>query len=117
MSRVLIIEDEYNIRLLISKIIESLKLKVTAVESAEKGLHVLATEPAFSLVVTDINLPDMDGIALFETARVLYPHLRVLLVSAYSERLHEAQQKGAQFVLAKPFSRQQLVETVRGALR
>jgi adenylate cyclase len=115
MPRVLIAEDEYNIRLLITKILEQLNYEVVAVDNGQTALNLIKEQNNFDFVISDIEMPVMDGLSLFFYIQTCSPNTEVILISAYWDRINEATQKGAKFCLPKPFSRQQLLNIIDSA--
>ena len=59
-------------------------LDVVAADSAEMALSILAGDPSFDALVTDIALPGLSGVQLTRAVRPTHPHLRVLYVTGYS---------------------------------
>jgi two-component system, cell cycle response regulator CpdR len=115
MPRILIAEDEYNIRFLITKILEQLNYEVTAVDNGHAALTLIQQNEHFDVVITDIEMPVLDGMALFSYIQSCVPQTRVILISAYWDRINEATEKGAKYCLPKPFSRQQLLNIIEEA--
>jgi CheY-like chemotaxis protein len=113
MARVLVVEDELNVRLLISFILEQMGWNVVEAQSGVDALDVLGSDEAFDLVITDILMPYVNGIELIEILKREYPHIPILVTSAHAPESIEALEKGADRSLPKPFSKQQLVDSVR----
>jgi CheY-like chemotaxis protein len=89
-------------------------------ESGEEALRRLAEiHPELIVILSDINMPGMDGLELLREVRRLRPELPVLMVSAYGddERRHRADELGAAAFLSKPVDfdqlKQQLVQLMR----
>jgi two-component system, response regulator, stage 0 sporulation protein F len=116
MPRVLVVEDEYNIRLLITKILEQLRYEVTQAEHGGAALEILQQNPDFDIIISDIEMPVIDGVSLTQELKRRYPHVRVVVISAYWDRINEAIDKGANNYLRKPFSRQQLLDALNEAV-
>jgi adenylate cyclase len=112
MPRVLVVEDEYNIRLLITKILEQLHYDVVQAEHGGAALEIIHQNPDFDLIISDIEMPVVDGVSLTEELKSRNPNLRVVVISAYWDRINEAIDKGANNYLRKPFSRQQLLDAL-----
>src|SRR5262252_4329607 len=79
MSRILVIDDEDVIRMLVGEILDSAGHDVTSAESAETALALL-DEADFDLVVSDVVMPGLSGIELLETVRARRASLPVVLV-------------------------------------
>lgn len=117
--RVLVVDDEELFRLTVEDGMRRFSREFvvsTAPDGNEALRSIEAAQPA--LVVSDIRMPGMDGIELLLTCRKHYPHIPVVLVSAYfSERLERsAQAFGAARVMQKPLDLSDLVATIRELL-
>src|SRR6185295_4569259 len=112
---ILVIEDEEKLRRVIGLHLSSAGFQVRPAGSAEEGLK-LAGEA--DLVLTDLKLPGMDGLALLEQLRAQNAHLPVIVMSAFGtvEIAVEAMKKGAVDFLPKPFSLDHLTVVVEKAL-
>ena len=113
MARILVAEDEEAVRHFVARALVLCGHDVTAVEDGAEAVEALARDP-FDLLVTDIVMPVMDGIALALKARHEQPDLPILMMSGYAEarrRAHNLDELIAE-VLAKPFSLEQLREAV-----
>ena len=99
---VLVIEDEEKLRRVIGLHLSSDGYGVKAVGTAEEALKLAADA---DLVLTDLKLPGMDGLALLEQLRTQNVHLPVIVMSAFGtvEIAVEAMKKGAVDFLPKPF--------------
>ena len=115
MSVILVIEDEEKYRRVISLHLSSSGYSVKAVGTAEDGL-TLAAEA--ELVLTDLKLPGMDGLAFLEQLRAQNMLAPVIVMSAFGtvENAVEAMKKGAVDFLPKPFSLDHLSVVVEKAL-
>jgi two-component system response regulator YesN len=106
MLSVLIVDDEpSNIQGLV-RYIEWENLgyeKPVTCESGEEALEALAEKP-FDVLISDVSMPEMTGIELVAQAKVLYPHLQVLMISGYNEFefVRDAIDVGAQAYVMKP---------------
>ncbi|HCE6795531.1 TPA: sigma-54-dependent response regulator transcription factor FleR [Pseudomonas aeruginosa] len=112
-AKVLLVEDDRALREALSDTLLLGGYEFVAVDSAEAALPVLARE-AFSLVISDVNMPGMDGHQLLGLIRTRYPHLPVLLMTAYGavDRAVEAMRQGAADYLVKPFEARALLDLV-----
>src|SRR4249920_3800355 len=112
---VLVIEDEEKHRRVIGLHLSSEGYGVKAVGTAEEALKIAADA---DLVLTDLKLPGMDGLALLEQLRTQNVHLPVIVMSAFGtvEIAVEAMKKGAVDFLPKPFSLDHLTVVVEKAL-
>ncbi|WP_191833268.1 sigma-54-dependent transcriptional regulator [Pseudomonas fluorescens] len=111
--KVLLVEDDRALRQALGDTLELGGFAYRALGSAEEALEAVAEE-AFSLVVSDVNMPGMDGHQLLARLRANQPQLPVLLMTAHAavERAVEAMRQGAVDYLVKPFEPRALLELV-----
>jgi two-component system response regulator FlrC len=102
--KVLLVEDDPSLREALGETLELAGHDYHAVGSAEEAL-LAAAQASFSLVVSDVNMPGMDGHQLLSQLRSRYPQLPVLLMTAHGavDRAVEAMRQGAADYLVKPF--------------
>lgn len=116
--KVLVIDDEPGVRELIS---ESLRIsEITAVQAAD-GLEALSLlrREKFDLLILDINMPKLDGLALLEKLRTEGMSVPVLMLSARADKtdINQGLRIGADDYLTKPFSIEELVLRVKAIMR
>jgi DNA-binding NtrC family response regulator len=111
--RVLIVDDEQPMRFAIAAILREAGYETVEAANGYEALHRLASEPGrIGLVISDLQMPQMDGLRLLEEIKRRYPTLLVMVVSGRAQAAIEAHARGAACCLPKPFSRQQLVAGV-----
>ena len=119
MARVLIADDEESMRMLVARAIGmDGHTTVTAQDGAE-ALEILAREDgAFDLLLSDIQMPIMDGIALALSAARDFPRLTILLMTGFAEQRERASNLNAiaHDVISKPFSVADIRTAVADAL-
>ncbi|MDF2181340.1 sigma-54 dependent transcriptional regulator [Neptuniibacter sp. CAU 1671] len=113
-QRILIVEDDHQLREALCDTLELAGFDFMEAPDAEAALKILQTE-AFSLVVSDVNMPGMDGHQLLGQIRQTYPGLPVVLITAFGQvsRAVEAIKAGAVDYLMKPFDSDTLIATVK----
>ena len=116
--KVLVIDDEPGVRELIS---EALSLsEITAVQAAD-GLEALSflRRERFDLLILDINMPKLDGLALLEKLRTegMSVPVQMLSARAYNAYINQGLRTGADDYLTKPFSIEELVLRVKAIMR
>jgi len=117
MTRILVIDDEDVIRMLMMEILESDGHDVSGAETAERALSLL-DEEEFDLVVSDIVMPALSGLELIETVRAQHASLPVVLVTGAGtyDTLSQALTRGAAGLVTKPFAHAELKSAARHAL-
>ncbi len=113
---ILIVDDELGPRESLRAVFKG-TYRVTTAASAAEGLEVLAREPV-ELVLTDVIMPDMDGLTFLRHVRERHPGLPVVMISASSSvrPVVEAMRQGAQDYVAKPFDVEEVQHIVRRAM-
>ncbi|MDN6857473.1 sigma-54-dependent response regulator transcription factor FleR [Pseudomonas sp. CAN2814] len=112
-AKVLLVEDDRALREALSDTLSLGGHDFIAVDCAEAALPALEKD-AFSLVISDVNMPGMDGHQLLGLIRKRHPQLPVLLMTAYGavDRAVDAMRQGAADYLVKPFEPRALLELV-----
>lgn len=115
--RILVAEDNPAVREFVERSLQTLGAKVVGAADGQRALDVLARE-AFDVLVTDIVMPNVDGIALALKAVRLYPDLRIVMISGYAQERMRAHNLEALVhrIIAKPFSLEEICEAVKDAL-
>ena len=119
MARILLAEDEEALRAFIARALAQDGHEVVATADGGEALDVLAREQGrFDLLLTDIRMPVMDGIALSLAAARDFPDLTILLMTGYADQRERAHGLDALIhdVIAKPFSLAEIRKTVAEAL-
>jgi PAS domain S-box-containing protein len=117
--RVLLVEDDAEVRQVAQTHLATLGCSVTATASAEQALLLLTPDAGFDVLLTDIALgPGMRGTALAAEARRCLPQLAVLLMSGFSAELLEADRESPPDweLLPKPYSRRELAQALARAV-
>ena len=117
--RVLVVEDDPTVLGVARQVLEHLGFRVIGALSAEEALRAVdATTARLDLLVTDVRMPGLDGIALAHRMRATHPGLPVVLVSGYPAPAEAATGvAGEPFAfLPKPFSPEDLDRAIRGVL-
>lgn len=119
MARILLADDDATTRDMVKRALESDGHIVHVTQDGSEALErIKAAGATLDLLVSDVEMPMLDGIALAETAHELQPRLRILLMSGLSDQLERAKSlKGQQVgMLSKPFTLDQVRESVRKLL-
>ena len=119
MSRILIADDEESMRLLVARAIAMDGHDTVTAQDGAEALDILTREDgAFDLLLTDIQMPVMDGIALALSAARDFPNLTILLMTGYAAQRERASNLNAiaHDVISKPFSVADIRTAVADAL-
>src|SRR5947199_6086952 len=116
-ARVLVIDDDGDIRRLVAELLGRAGLSVEQAEDGRSGLRALHRTPP-DLVVLDVSMPELDGWETLERIRDL-SEVPVLMLTARSDELERVRglKAGADDYVTKPFGRQELIARVQALLR
>jgi two-component system, NtrC family, response regulator HydG len=114
---ILLVDDDQRLRSAADKVLTAEGYGVVSAGSGREALECLKRE-AFALVVSDLRLPDLDGIALLKQVREFLPEAEVVMITGYGsiENAVEAMKLGAYDFLQKPLDSAALLKTVAKAL-
>lgn len=117
-ARILVVDDEADLELLITqkfrKEIRQGELSFVFALNGEQALQKIREDDQIDIVLTDINMPEMDGLTLLPQLRTLRPDLRAIVLSAYGdmENIRAAMNRGAYDFLTKPIDFEDLRVTL-----
>jgi CheY-like chemotaxis protein len=116
--RILVVDDEPHVRRTIARLLQSAGHTVIEAEGPMAGLKRLAEMPV-DLVLTDLGMPDMNGVAFAQTIKLQSPTLPVVLLTGWGNRaIPQNLVPGAvDAVLAKPVGRDELLDCVQAFAR
>jgi DNA-binding NtrC family response regulator len=116
-ERILVVDDEENMVHFLTKLLRGGGFEVEAARTGEEALARLRAG-SFELVLTDLRLPDGDGIDVLKAARELHPETVVVLITAYGTigSAIEAMRAGAYDYVTKPFRAGEILQVVEKAL-
>ena len=130
MNKILVIDDEEDIRIVMQQVLELEGYEVSVAADGQEGLDILENERA-DLVITDVIMPGLDGVATLERIKERWPDMPVIVISgggnvapmdyqpaaiATNAYLASAAQAGAALSMTKPFERKELIDAVSGLL-
>lgn len=116
-EKILVVDDEANIRLLCNEILARHDYLPTCVDSPSMALRAVEEE-SFDLLMTDISMPEMDGLQLLQSIREFQEDLPAIVITGHG-RLDQAIHSlhlGAQAFIVKPFTQQELLQTIQETL-
>ena len=118
-EKILIVEDEKEIREIVKEMLETLGYKVQDAENGKEAIEILKRENYdFDLVISDIIMPEMDGYEMYREIKKINPNTKFLFITGYSENaLHEYGQEFTNVkFLKKPFNIKELAFEIRKIL-
>ena len=120
MSAILVVDDQKGIRDVLRKVLAEAGHDVAEAEDGAAALALFRVQP-FNLVITDIIMPEMEGIEIITTMKREQPNIRILAMSGggrarVMDFLAVAGKAGADATLEKPFRKSELLDRVAGLL-
>ena len=120
MARILIIDDNEEIRRLLRRVLESASHEVLEAGDGAEGLKCIGSQQ-MDLVITDIFMPEKDGLEMLREMRKTHPGMKVIAMSGGGQLgnmdiLRMARSFGAFRVMAKPFNFREMLQAVSAAL-
>lgn len=118
MTVILLIEDDPLLGAMVREMLENKQFNVTWVRSGVPVRRIITQEPHPDLILTDIIMPDMDGLETIQYIRATRPEIPLIAMSAEANAgyLELASRMGALAVLQKPFTQEVLFDTIAGLL-
>lgn len=116
--KVLAVDDEELVLFLLTDFLVELGCEVISAGSAAAALAILRGEQTFDVLITDVRMPEMSGLALADAARAMQPDLPVIFVSGYSPEFSGTHDRFNRHtaLLTKPFTLAMLEARLRGVL-
>ena len=113
-ANILVVDDDASLRSLLIDTLSAIGYTATGAESGRRALEILA-DARFDMMITDIRMPEMDGLKLRDRVKRLYPEMPVVFVTgvAYPDIIAKASPDG---VLEKPFRIAQIEELIQSTL-
>jgi len=117
-ARILIVDDDENIRKVLTTILEDEGYIVESVDTAKKAME-RNRRKFYNLALIDIRLPDMEGIELLTRMRDTTPKMRKIIITGYPTLRNaiEAVNRGADAYILKPFEMENVLETIKDQLK
>ena len=117
MEKILVVDDEQSLREVLSIMLNRTGYAVTSVAGGEEAVELLSRE-IFDLVITDLRMPDVDGMEVLKAAKSASPETVVLVITAFAtaDSAVEAMKQGAFDYLTKPFQVDEVQLIIRNAL-
>ena len=117
MDTILVVDDEPNYLVVLSELLKDEGFEILTAQRGEDGLRIVE-ETDLDLVITDMRMPGMDGVALLRAIKSYNPNLPVIMITAFGEveKAVVAMKAGAYNYLVKPFNNEELLVNIRKAI-
>lgn len=117
-GRILVIDDDRSARTLLERVLVRAGHQVTLVDNAEQGLEAIA-QGGFDLLITDKNLPGIDGLEVLRQARLKSPEMKAILITGFptAETRTHANELGVFSYVTKPFGVHDILDICDAAIR
>ncbi|HQN18925.1 MAG TPA: response regulator [Syntrophobacteraceae bacterium] len=115
--KVLIVDDDQICREILADALVALGIEAALAGDGIEGLEKLARDP-FDILITDLNMPRMDGLTLLQEARQHYPHILTIVITGYGtlQSAIEAIRAGTYDYIQKPFKIEEIQIVTRNAI-
>jgi len=115
--KILIVEDEFIVRLTIAEYLRDAGYEVIEAGNADEALDTLKSGVPVDLMFTDVRMPgSMDGCELARRVRAEWPATPVIITSGYSDALLSARSLSEDFVVPKPYRPQAILTTIQAVI-
>jgi len=116
-ARILVIDDEYSVRIALSQILSHVNHQVTVAENGKEGIR-LFKEKEFDIVLTDLGMPGMSGWEVCKTIKGILPNFPVGMITGWGMEVNQVkiEESGLDFVISKPFDLNQVLNIVAETL-
>ncbi|MEK7407135.1 MAG: response regulator [Acidobacteriota bacterium] len=115
--RILVVDDDADVRLVLRRMLEGAGHEVIEAPNGKAAMAECRSQPV-DLMITDIFMPEQEGMETISQVRREYPHLKIIAVSGQTSALYLKMTKllGAQATLEKPLRMEKVLETVKEVL-
>jgi two-component system sensor histidine kinase/response regulator len=115
-KRLLIVDDNHTNRTILKDQLEQWNLAATLAASGVEALNILATDNRFDLILTDMQMPYMDGIRLSQTIRERYPRVPIILLSSIGDEFKKNYDDLFSAIMTKPIKHQAMYRHILSGL-
>jgi DNA-binding NtrC family response regulator len=117
-ARILVIDDDENIRKVLETILTDEGYSVESADTAKKGIEK-SEKAYYNLALIDVRLPDMEGTELLSKLRGTKPKMRKIIITGYPtlQNAIAAVNKGADAYVMKPFDVEKILQTIKEQLK
>jgi DNA-binding NtrC family response regulator len=117
-ARILVVDDDENIRKVLATILEDEGYNVDSVDTAKRAIEKTRSN-FYNIALIDVRLPDMEGIELLTRVRDTTPRMRKIIITGYPtlQNAIEAVNRGADAYIVKPFDMERALRTINEQLK
>jgi two-component system sensor histidine kinase/response regulator len=115
-KRLLIVDDNHTNRIILKNQLEQWNLAPTLAASGVEALNILATDSRYDLILTDMQMPYMDGVRLSKTIRERYPRLPIILLSSIGDEYKKNYKNLFSAIMTKPIKQQVMFRHILSGL-
>ncbi|GAB2979378.1 hypothetical protein GCM10027049_13320 [Mucilaginibacter puniceus] len=116
-KKVLIIDDNSTNLLILDAQLSKLKMKVIEAYSGQRALTILQDVKDIDIIITDMQMPDMDGVEASKKIKAIYPDIPIILLSSIGNEVQKEHPGLFEYVLTKPVRQQALYNTIEAVLQ
>lgn len=111
---VLLVDDEIMILKLMQRMMERICDNVVIANDGLEAWNIYQNH-SFSIIVTDLNMPNMNGVELIKKIKAINPNQLIIVITAFSQEIEieEAKKYGANVILEKPFSLESFLDAIK----
>ena len=111
-KKILVVDDQRSQLKLMKKMLKKIGYMAVTVDSAEEAEYILSGEESFSMIITDLKMPWVDGLSFCKKAKILNPDLKIFALSGflYDFDMNEIEDAGFDGIYEKPITKAQLAE-------
>jgi len=111
-KKILVVDDQRSQLKLMKQMLKKIGYMAVTVDSAEEAEYILRGEESFSMIITDLKMPWVDGLTFCKKAKILDPNLKIFALSGflYDFDMNELEDAGFDGIYEKPINKAQLVE-------
>lgn len=114
MKKILVVDDKESVTIILKQMLEQGGYEVEVATNGEEALEIMK-KGRFDMLITDINMPVMNGVELLNKTRELFPKMPVIFITAYGKDkiIIDAVKVGLSDFIEKPFRMEDILKTVK----
>jgi len=119
MNKILIVEDDKYLARTLKKLFDKKNLESEIAFNGKEALTKIKENPDFSIILTDLVMPEMGGMELIENVKNTHPDIEIIVMTGYGDikTAVEAMKKGASDFITKPFDKEELLNIINKILK